>query len=202
LRSFEEDGRAIVAQARAKAREILSAAIVEAAKLREEAARAGFEAGRAEGCAQAREAERARIAGETAGLAKLLEGVAQGIEAKRAELLAEAERDLVSLSIAIAERILRGEVAAGRPVAQANLRRAIELVVNRNELEILVHPEDLGQVEAFVPELRKRFTEIARIELRADPSVSRGGCAVLTKQGGVDADLQTQLGEIERALLG
>ncbi len=206
LRSFEEEAQSIVAQARAKACDVLAAAIQEAARIRDEARqeghREGVASGRVEGLAQAGQEERARIAAETSGLSGLLEAIVRGIEGKRDELLTHAERDLVKLSISIAEKIVKSEVVAGKPVAPANVKRAIELVVRRNEIEVLLNPEDLAQVESYLPELKTRFTDLGQIQLRPTPSVTRGGCVVRTRQGVVDADLKTQLDEIERLLLG
>lgn len=202
LRSFEDEAQTIVAQARSKARDLLTAAIAEQQRIRDQAYREGFEAGKVVGMQKGEEEERAKIAKSTAGLSQLLEGIAHGIEAKRNELLVNAERDLVSLSIAIAEKIVRAEIAAGRPVARESVKRAVELLVRRNEMEVRLNPADLEAVETYVPELRKQFSEIARIELRPDEAVARGGCVVATRQGGVDADLKTQMEEIERSLLG
>lgn len=202
LRSFEDEAQTIVSQARAKARDLLAAALAEQQKIRDQAYREGFEAGKLVGMGKGEEEERAQIRKSTSGLTQLLEGIAHGIESKRTELLVHAERDLVALSIAIAEKIVRAEVAAGRPVAKDSVKRAVELLVRRNEMDVKLNPKDLALIEAYVPELRKQFSEIARIELRPDEAVAPGGCVVVTHQGGVDADLKTQLEEIERSLLG
>ncbi len=202
LQSFESEAESILARAREKAKELLAAALAESERIREAARREGWEAGRGEGRAEAEKSERARIVSETSGVAALLEGVVRGLDAKRGDLLAEAERDLVALAIAIAERVVRAEVAAGKPVARDVMRRAVELAVRRNGMEVRIHPDDLALVETYLPDLRARFPGEARIELRGDPSVERGGCRVMTTQGAVDADLKTQIEELTRALLG
>jgi flagellar assembly protein FliH len=202
LQSFEDEAKAIVSQARAKAKELLTAALAEQAKIREQARREGIELGRAEGRAAAEPAERKRLAEETAGLSKVLEEVMRSIEAKRGELLALAERDLVRLAVAIAEKIVKAEIAAGKPVAAENVKRAIELVARKDMLEVRVHPDDYDQVERFLPRVRTLFTEIQELTLVRSDDVSRGGCVVVTRHGAVDADVRTQLEEIERGLLG
>lgn len=202
LDSFEAEAQAILERARGRARELLGAALAEAQKIRDQARLEGFEAGKAEGVVKAREVERARILQETSGIAALLEGVVRGIEARRAELLANAERDLVSLAIAIAERLVRAQIEAGRPVAREAVRHALELSVRRDEMEVRLHPSDLAQVETYLPELRSRFPGVSRIHLKADDGVARGGCIVVTAQGAVDADLPTRIEELSRALLG
>lgn len=202
LRSFEDEARALVEGARGRAREILREADAEARRIFEEARRAGAEAGLAEGREAAAAAERARVGRETAGLADLLRALAREIGRKREELADAAERDLVRLAVAIAEKIVKAEVRSGRPVAAASLRRAVELVARRRRLRVLLHPEDLAVVEACLPALRADFSDLGAVDLQGSGAVERGGCLVAAEEGEVDADVRTQLEEIERGLLG
>ena len=200
LRSFEED---VEAQSQiARAREIVREAEAARDRIHEEARRAGTEAGLAEGRETAGRAERERVAAETAGLADALRRAAEGVEASRAGLVADAERALVRLAVRVAEKVVKAEIASGRPVAAANLRRAVELTARRREVRARVHPADLAALEAFLPELRRHLSDLGSLALEADPAVARGGCVVSTPEGSVDADIRTQLDEIERGLLG
>ncbi len=202
LRSFEDEARAAVEEARAAAREIVRRAEEEGRRIREEAARSGrqegFSQGRAAGIAEGRES----FAREAALLAGALRVAARGIAARQEELAAAAERDLVRLAVAIAEKIVKAEIRNGRPVAAAALRRAVELAARRRRLKVLVHPDDMAVVEACLPALRADFADIGAVEMEASGAVSRGGCVVTTEEGAVDADLRTQLEEIERGLAG
>jgi flagellar assembly protein FliH len=202
LRSFEDEARALLEEARARSKEILRGADAEAQGIREEARRAGREQGRAEGREAAAAAERERIGRETSGLADLLRAAARQVEARRSALAAEAERDLVRLAVAVAEKIVRAEIRSGRPVAAANLRRAVELVTHRRRLKALLHPEDLAAVEACLPALRADLANLGTLDLEESGTVSRGGCVLVTEEGSVDADVRTQLEEIERGLTG
>ncbi len=200
LRSFEDV--ALVGEELRKAREVLQAALAEREKIREQARRDGFEAGLAEGREAAAKAERARLGLEAAPLAGLLRSAAQAVEARRAELAAGAERDLLRLSVRIAEKIVKAEVESGRRVAPENLRRAVALAVRRGELRVRLHPADLAMVDAFLPELRRELGDLGHVGLEADEAVERGGVVVVTAEGRVDAQLRTQIEEIERGLLG
>lgn len=202
LRSFEEEARAVVEEARVQAGEILRAAGEEAARIREEARRRGFEEGRAEGRAEVAAAERERVARETAGLADLLRMAARSLQERREEVAAAVERDLVRLAVAVAEKIVRAEVRAGRAVAAASLRRAVELVTRRRRIKVLFHPDDRAMLEACLPALCADFPDLGTVDLEGNGGVSRGGCVVTTEEGVVDAALETQLEEIERGLLG
>jgi flagellar assembly protein FliH len=202
LKSFEDEANHILEVARGKGKEILVRTLKECRRLRETAQREGRAAGREEGAKQAAEVERKRIASEVAPLSGVLKEMTRAIEGRRKDLLEAAERDVVQLAVAIAEKIVKGEVASGRKVAAANVRRAVEIAVNRGTLEIRLNPRDHSLVEKYLPELTSEFSDIDSVELRDDPSVERGGCVVHTRKGKIDADLGTQLGEIERALLG
>ena len=200
LTPFEEEARA--EEERGRAREILQAALAEAARLREAARHEGFAKGLEEGREAAAREARERAAAECRALPDVLGAAARAVAESRAGLVAAAERDLLSLAIRIAEKIVKAEVAAGRPVAAANLKRALELAVRRREVRVRIHPADLEAVETYLPELRRRMADLGEVALEGDPSVSRGGAVVVTPEGAVDADLRTQIEEIERGLLG
>ncbi|HZE96529.1 MAG TPA: FliH/SctL family protein [Planctomycetota bacterium] len=170
--------------------------------IKDAARRDGMELGRLDALEHATKMERERIATEAAGIVELLRKTAAGIEAGRTELGAAAERDLLKLALAVAAKIVKGAVADGRPVAEANLRRAVELTARRQELHILLHPEDVARIEQFLPELRREFSDAQKFVLDPDPSVARGGVVVQTREGSVDATIAAQLEEIERGLLG
>jgi len=196
LRSFDADveARADLERVRAELRSVEA----DRDRLRDEARREGLELGRQD----AREAAVKEVAAETAALAELLRLAAAGIDQKRAELVAAGERDLLKLALAVAAKIVKTEIALGRPVAEENLRRAIELTAHRRELKVLLHPDDLARIEAYLPGLRREFSETESIALDASPSVARGGVIVQTREGSVDATIATQLDQIERGLLG
>ena len=157
---FEREAHALVEQARAKAAAVLQQAMAEAANVK----------------------ERARIEGLAEGL--------RDVERRRAELCAEAERDLVGLAVAIAERIVKAEVALGRPVAAANLKRAIELAAHRRVAIARVHPGDAGRLA------------VPGLVVEGDAAVTPGGVVLELREGRIDLDVRTQLDAIERGLIG
>lgn len=196
LRSFDAE---VQAQADLeKLRAEIRAAEAERDRIRDEARREGLDLARRDALELATKA----AAAEAAPLADLLRKAAAGIEERRAALIAEAERDLVRLMMIVATKIVKTEIQAGRPVAEANLRRAVELTARRHELKVLLHPDDLARIEAFLPELRREFSDVQKIALEASPAVDRGGAIVQTREGSVDATIAAQLDQIERGLLG
>jgi len=200
LRSFDEE---VQAQADLlRLREEIKVAEAQRDAIRDLARHEGLELGRRDALEQASKAERERVVAETAGLADLLRKIAAGLEAKRAELAGAAARDLVKLALAVAAKIVKSEIRRGAPVAEENLRHAVELTARRQEIKVLVHPADLARIEEFLPQLRREFSDLQKIALEASDAVGAGGVVVQTRDGSVDAAVATQLEEIERGLLG
>jgi len=200
LKSFDEE---VQAQADLlRLREEIKAAEAQRDAVRDMARREGLELGRLDAIEHATKVERERVAAETAGLADLLRQAAAAIEKERAALGAAAERDLLRLALQVAEKVTKVVVQAGLPVAEGNLRRAIELSARRQELKVLLNPQDVARIEEFLPALRREFSDIQKVVLEPDPSVGRGGVVVQTREGSVDTTIAAQLEEIEKGLIG
>lgn len=200
LRAFDDEVQAQADLARLL--EEIKAAEAQRDAIRDAARREGLELGRLDALEQASRVERERVAAETAGLTDLLRKVASSVEEKRAALAGAAERDLVKLALAVAAKIVKAEIRGGRPVAEGNLRRAIELTARRQEVRVLLHPADLSRIEEYLPELRREFTDLQKVVLESSDAVGAGGVVIQTRDGSVDASIAAQLEEIERGLLG
>jgi flagellar assembly protein FliH len=200
LKSFDEE---VQAQADlARLREEIKAAEAQREAIRDAARREGLELGRLDAIEHATRVERERVAAETAGLADLLRQAAAALEQERASLSAAAERDLLRLALLVAGKVTKAAIQNGKPVAEENLRRAIELTARRQELKVRLNPQDVARIEEFLPELHRDFADLQKVVLEADPAIGRGGVVVETREGSVDATIAAQLEEIERGLLG
>lgn len=112
----------------------------------------------------------------------------------RARIRKETEGDIVSLTVAIARRVLRRELSVDPEAIHGVVKAALEKVQSKEICVIRTHPE-------HVPGVRKYFEKAglsAGIEIVADASLQPGGLVVETKRGNVDASVETQLKEIER----
>ena len=162
-------------------------------RIRDQARREGLDLAKADAIEAARR--------DAAPLADLLRRAAEAVKDRRAELTTLAERDLVKLALQIAAKVVKKEIAAGT-VAVENLRRAIELTASRRELKVLLHEQDLARIEAYLPDLRREFSDLQMIALEPSPAVEPGGVIVQTREGSVDATIAAQFDQIERGLLG
>jgi len=191
LKSFDAEVQAAADLERLRAE--IRTAEAERDRIRDDARREGLELAKADALEQVR--------ADAAPLAEILRTAAAAIEGKRSELVTLAERDLVKLALQIAAKVVKREIAAGT-VAIDNLRRAIELTADRREIQVLLHERDLARIEEFLPELRREFADLRKIELNPSPAVAPGGVVVQTREGSVDATIAAQFDQIERGLLG
>lgn len=116
----------------------------------------------------------------------------------RTTIAAHAERELIRLAIEIAKKIVHREVTTDKEVVLTLGRMALSRLQNRTVARVHLHPDDFTYVDANLERLESRHS----LELISDPSIQSGGCLVETEMGDVDARIEQQFAEIERALLG
>lgn len=196
--------------------EVLAAA-QEAERLREQAHKEGFAEGRAEGYRnglRAAEAEiDAKIAQQVAAQTEqrvrdqlqtalpALQNMLSEFHATTCQHGADWEREVVSLSLAIAEKVLRHELSLGPEKLAAIIQQGLELAVGKSTVAIHLHPEDLAKIEPRLLTLVPEANRFSDIKLVPSNHVSLGGCVVVTEHGRIDAQVDTMLERIERELL-
>lgn len=183
-------------QFRDEAEAILEAACRDAEKIRREAAR--------DGVADAEEKVRREITAENAQrMAALLPAMQQAIEdirhAKQA-WLAHWEKSAVGVAAAIAQRLVRRELAASPEITLTLVREALELAVGGDQVRLHLNPDDLQTLGSQLETLTKELSHLAASEVIANPTISRGGCRVETRFGVIDQQFEAQLKRIEEEL--
>ena len=118
---------------------------------------------------------------------------------RRDAALAEAEHDLLRLAVKLAEKIIGREIKLDNATVVEIVSTALRTARQNELLTVRVHPADLALIQAqrerLDPAGRARFLDIV-----ADPRVRHGGCIIESESGTVDAQLETQLRVLERAL--
>jgi type III secretion protein L len=127
----------------------------------------------------------ARRLGEEEGLAQYIAAIER--------FYASAEPEMIRLSTAIARKIVGEELRISPEAIVAIVREALAAGRHGRQVVVRVHPSAVARVRAGVgPDVQVRATE----------SVAPGGCVIESEFGIVDAQLDTQLRVIERALGG
>jgi flagellar biosynthesis/type III secretory pathway protein FliH len=125
----------------------------------------------------------------------------QDIYASRLKLESDAQQAVVSLAIAIAERVTKRQGLLDPLVAQANVEEALRLVVHSSDVRIAIHPSQKGQMAEVLPRIMSRWPNLKHVDLIADGTLEPGGCRVFSGGGQIDGDLQLQLDRIAQELV-
>lgn len=131
-----------------------------------------------------------------------LEGVLQRLHATIEDLgklspqaMRRADREMIHLAVAMAERIVRREVRTEPELLLDMARAAIERLGERVTAVIHLNPIDL---EAIVNDGSGR---IGTLDVVGDSDLPRGGCMIRTNLGAIDAGIDAQMRELLRAML-
>lgn len=181
----------LLAAATAEAEAIREAAVVAAAAIREQAHRAGYEAGLA--------AAQATAAGLVDASHERLHALAMNSAADHAAMLREVERQALDLAIAVARAIVRREVEIDRDLLAASLDALLTHLEGEAVTSLRAHPDDVPLLSDLWAE-RAHAPSGTPAQIIADPRIGRGGCLLYTTTGAWDGTIETQFERIQVAL--
>ncbi|HKE59478.1 MAG TPA: type III secretion system stator protein SctL [Pyrinomonadaceae bacterium] len=119
---------------------------------------------------------------------------------KRDYALATVEGDVLRLAVKIAGKIIGRELKRDKATIAEIVANALRHARRNEMITVRVNPAELVAVEANREKLdpggRAHFIDIV-----GDPRVNAGGCIIESESGAIDAQLETQLRVLERALL-
>jgi flagellar assembly protein FliH len=146
-----------------------------------------------------REGEAAARTRATAEVQPVLEKLARSIEDLaqiRGRLRKQAEGDTIKLSLAIARRVLRRELAIDHDAMRGLVMAALEKLQAQEICRVRTSPAQAAAVTACLREGASN----AKVEVIPDGSLQPGGVVFETNHGNLDASVDSQLQEIERGL--
>lgn len=118
----------------------------------------------------------------------------------RHNLIKQTEADIVELSLTMAERILHHEIATQRETICHTLKAAINMMLERDNIIIHLHPEDYRFLMEIKNEFFSQFDGLRNPMFKEDISVSRGGALIITKSGEIDARIDQQFQAMRNTL--
>jgi flagellar biosynthesis/type III secretory pathway protein FliH len=187
----ESEGLTVVREAHRTARAIIARAKARARELEAEARELGFRAGRE----QAFQAESLALCQAAHALR---DGVVQIITAA-----SEAERDLTEtlprLAFGLARAILGTELVVNPEALSAVVRTAVRAVLPARQVRIGLHPDDLALLERSKSRLGD-LLEGSELKLESREALERGHVSVETEGLILDTSLERQLHEAMRLL--
>ena len=146
--------------------------------------------------------EQARKEWESSAQAEALHRLGQleqSIGAQISDKLKALEEHLVVLATETAVKLVNGLPIDG-PMVEAAVREALALVEQNTEVTIFLHPEDLALLKEGGSELFSPAPHARKLRFIINPQVSRGGCLVETSHGLIDAQRETRIELLRRAI--
>jgi len=119
---------------------------------------------------------------------------------RKEEIEGQAEREIVSLAFAIAEKIIKQELKLDRNIVLNSVKEALMQTTDKEALKFIVHPSDLPVIESAMHQFTDLLENPDKVTLESDSTVSPGGCVVETRSCSVDANIEKQLKLIEASL--
>jgi flagellar assembly protein FliH len=209
IRDMELQAQALLLRAKRAADALLAEAQREADLLRQQARAEGFAQGLSEGIAQGN--DEGQKTGHQAALAEIkpqltatwtaLTAAVQQFDAARLDLESAGIIEVIQLAAAIARRVTKRQASIDPVVLIENLREAMKLAVHAADVRVIIHPSQRATLMEELPKLQMNWPNLKHVELADDPSITPGGCRLLTGSGEVDARIEEQLDRVIGELL-
>ncbi len=186
----------IIAQSQVEAKSIIERAIKKGEEAKEKGYKEGYEKGKLEGHKK----------GVEQGLKEAESWISKGIavyeEMEKASQIWEKENHEVMIKIAleISRRLLRKEVLNDEQVIVRTIMDALSNVDRPKQVLIRVNPQELAVIDGSMPEIKPLLSGVSHFKVEPDPSIDIGGCIIDTDQGAIDAQVESQIKIIEKAL--
>ncbi|MBN2516034.1 MAG: hypothetical protein JXC33_08375 [Deltaproteobacteria bacterium] len=155
-----------------------------------------YNKGYSEGIHEGRTREKQELSLSLASVEKLI----KTLKSLETELLKRFEGDILSLSMAIAEKVIHKEVSINRDVIVAVLNDTIRNVRDKEGLRIRLNPDDYKYITEIKPEFLNNNPDMNNVRFEVDVRIQRGGAVVETNFGEMDAQLDHQLQRIKESL--
>ncbi len=108
------------------------------------------------------------------------------------------ERIVISLSLAISEKIVKKEIVQSSAVSEV-LQESLHRVMGANRIIVKINPEDLKELNSE-DNLLFKDDSFSKIKFEPDVKIERGGCLVETEIGNVDGRVSSQFNEVKKSL--
>ncbi|KOF09904.1 flagellar assembly protein FliH [Planococcus glaciei] len=165
----------------------------EAQKLAEQAYAEGLESGFNTGMKQAEEQYTAKR--------REMQGLIEQAYEEKTKIIRQAEPFLLSLSVRIAEKVIKNELKQHDDQLVHVVQQALKRLEESEDVVMQVALEDYPILIPFLEELKTYIRADSELKLTPVANLSKGGCMIHTPSGSYDVTVSGQIEEIKRQLL-
>lgn len=190
-----------LAAARSEAESIRKGAAIEIEAVKQKAYKEGFALGEEKGVLAGEKSGREEISLDWQNLMQETEMLISELKTSRMAMLKSAEEEMVRLVIAFARKVCKVEPMVQPEIILSNLDAAINKISDADKLVLRINLKDKTMTEAHKVELMRRLTTVSDLRIVEDGSLQPGGVKIETNSGTIDATIETQSQELEKALM-
>ncbi|HAE40335.1 MAG TPA: hypothetical protein DCG57_17130 [Candidatus Riflebacteria bacterium] len=201
VKTARETAATIVETAKAEAEAIKKSARLEVDSVRDKAYKEGFALGEEKGIA-AGEKQGLHEAGlDWQNLMQESEALINELQTSRMGILKASEEEMLKLVIAFARTVIKVEPIAQPEIVLKNIDQALNRVSEVDKVVLRINIRDKSMCQAHKEQFMARLGSVSELRIIEDPTLSPGGIKIETGVGTIDATIESQARELERALL-
>jgi flagellar biosynthesis/type III secretory pathway protein FliH len=148
------------------------------------------------------EGEKAGIDSERKNLKAVLDTLSQVVQQLddiKNEVYRYSEKEVVSLAMSIATKIVRHEVTINKNVILNVLKKALQKIADYDKIKIRVNPSDLRFLKTQNHQFSHLTDKVENIVFEEDEAILPGGCLIETNSGDIDARIEKQIEAVDEA---
>ena len=107
----------------------------------------------------------------------------------------------IQLSLQIAEKIVRRQLAVNPEIAKPMIAEVLRLAAGSGQVRLRLNPADCELLGDQAVDFVRAAASCSEVEFLEDPSIDRGGCVVESHHGCIDAQLDTMFERLQDELL-
>ncbi|MBF0545821.1 MAG: hypothetical protein HQM08_15365 [Candidatus Riflebacteria bacterium] len=138
---------------------------------------------------------------EWQGLIQETEALINELQTSRMGILKSSQEEMLKLVISFAKRVIKVEVKAQPEVILQNIDEAINKISSVDKIVLKINLRDKSLAEERKQDFLSRLSGVSELTIVEDSSLSPGGVKIETGVGTVDATIETQAEELEKALI-
>ena len=192
----QSEAQRIVQTAEEKASRIVQQANDEAESITQQAAERGEERGNQEGYQEGYQSGQKALD----FVVERLRVISGRLLDQRKSILIDAEAQIIALVLLIAKKVVKHIAGKDREVVIENVRQALHLLSAERQITIRVNPDDLKLSEEELKRITAALEKEKTIAFYADATIEKGGCLIETDLGNIDAQISSQLLELEQQI--
>lgn len=121
------------------------------------------------------------------------------LDKRYGEILREAEGQIIELVLEIANKVIGQELTQNSEVVMSLIKQSIVKCTFKDKLTVRVSEEDYDYVNSNKEKIVMLTEGINDLEIYCDKALPKGGCIVETPSGEINAGINVQMKEIEKA---